>query len=146
MANGNSIQTTLFNEGGLVTSGRKALYRGFSSYEYQNTGSFKITDLELVKLDLLNHIFTRRGERVNEPTFGTSIPDMPFEPITEELLDELRDELETVFDYDPRVELLQLDLVTDVDGNSITAQVALLFVEFQVTDVLNIRIDLEGTQ
>ena len=57
----------------------KGLYRGYSSYEYQNKKTFSVTDVELVKLDLLNHIFTRKGDRVMMPNFGTRIPDLAFE-------------------------------------------------------------------
>ncbi|KKL88778.1 hypothetical protein LCGC14_1921310 [marine sediment metagenome] len=118
------------------------LYKGFSSFEFQSKGTFRLNDIELVKLDLLNHIFTRRGERVMEPDFGTSIPDLPFEPLTDELVEIVEDELTIVFEFDPRVELLDLRVVPEEDQNALTASALLRFIEFQVTDTLNIRIDL----
>lgn len=121
-----------------------ALYKGFSSFEFQSKGTFRLNDIELVKLDLLNHIFTRRGERIMEPDFGTSIPDLPFEPLTDELVELVEDELTEVFEFDPRVELLDLRVVPAEDQNALTAATLLRFIEFNVTDTLNIRIDLEG--
>lgn len=77
-----------------------------------------------------------------EPDFGTSIPDLPFEPLTDELVEIVEDELTIVFEFDPRVELLDLRVVPEEDQNALTASALLRFIEFQVTDTLNIRIDL----
>ncbi len=122
---------------------RTNLYRGFSSFEYEANGTFKVTDVELVKLDLLNHIFTRKGERVRLPTFGTIIPDLVFEPLDEETIDILESELRVVFNYDPRVELLDLAIVTGSDGATVTASALLRFVELDLTDQMNLNIQFE---
>lgn len=122
------------------------LYRGFSSYEYEQNKTFKINDLELVKLDLLNHIFTRKGERVMMPTFGTRIPDLPFEPLDDITLDILRNDLLEVFNFDPRVSLLDLAITPNIDANTITAQARLLYVELDLVDDLNLNIVFEGEQ
>jgi len=117
------------------------LYRGYSSFEFEQTGSFKINDVELIKLDLLNHIFTRRGERVMMPRFGTSIPDLVFEPLDEETLETLESELRLVMDYDPRVELIELDIIENADGNSITAGIRIRCVELDVVELMNLNIE-----
>ena len=122
----------------------KGLYRGFSSYEYQRTKSFKINDIELVKLDLLNHIFTRRGERVMMPRFGTRIPDLAFEPLDEITLIILEEDLRQVVSFDPRVELLQMQVVPDYDGNSVTVSIRLRYVELNMIDTMDINIQFEG--
>jgi len=122
---------------------QNGLYRGFSSFEFENTGSFKINDIELIKLDLLNHIFTRRGERVMMPTFGTIIPDLVFEPLDEETLDQLESELRLVFDYDPRVELLDLVVTPNIDSNAVTAAARLLCIELDTVELMNLNIEFE---
>ena len=61
-------------------------YKGFSTKQYQHDKNFVMTDMELVKEDLVNHIFTRKGERVRMAQFGTAIPDLVFEPLTEEVV------------------------------------------------------------
>ena len=122
---------------------KKGLYKGFSSFEFENTGSFKINDIELIKLDLLNHIFTRRGERVMMPTFGTTIPDLVFEPLDEETIDQLESELRLVFDYDPRVELLDLIVTPDIDSNAVTAAARILCIELDTVELMNLNIEFE---
>ena len=123
---------------------RVGLYRGYSSHEFDRTKSFKLDDFELVKMDLLNHIFTRRGERVMMPDWGTQIPDLVFEPLDNEMLDTLHDELAFVFDYDPRVETLQLVVTPDFDNSSVFVTARLFYVEFKVDDTLELRIEFEG--
>jgi len=120
------------------------LYKGYSSFEYEKNKTFSLTDLELVKMDLLNHIFTRRGERVMMPTFGTRIPDLAFEPLDEITIGILREDLETVINFDPRVELLQLEIVPDEDRNTVVASARLLYIELNLIDNLNLNIIFEG--
>jgi phage baseplate assembly protein W len=123
----------------------KGLYRGYSSYEYQAKKTFSITDIELVKLDLLNHIFTRRGSRVMMPTFGTRIPDLVFEPLDAITLDVLEEDLRAVFAFDPRVRLLELVIAPEYDSNAVTASAKLLYIELNLTGNLDINIVFEGS-
>lgn len=124
----------------------KGLYKGFSSYEYQRTKNFKLTDIELVKLDLLNHIYTRRGERIMMPSFGTRIPDLTFEPLDDITLDILEEDLIAVFKFDPRVELLELNIQPDYDNNAVTAAARLRYVELNMEDVLTLNLIFEGVE
>jgi phage baseplate assembly protein W len=103
-------------------------------------GTFQVRDVELVKLDLLNHIFTRRGERVRMPRFGTIIPDLAFEPLDEDTLDALQSELREVFDFDPRVELISLSVDPNPDGHTVTARCLLRYIELDLTDQMNLNI------
>ena len=58
-------------------------FKGFSSRaERQN---FKIYDFECAKQDLINRLSIRKGERVENPEFGTIIYDAIFEPFTDTL-------------------------------------------------------------
>lgn len=123
---------------------KKGLYRGYSSHEYVAKKTFSIIDVELVKLDLLNHIFTRRGDRVMMPTFGTRIPDLAFEPLDEFTLEILEEDLRAVFDFDPRVQLIELSIIPDYDNNAVTAAAKLLYIELNLTGNLDINITFEG--
>lgn len=122
------------------------VYKGYSSFEFLQTKSFRLNDIELVKLDLLNHIFTRRSERVMMPTFGTIIPDLVFEPLDEETVDILDDELNLVFDYDPRVELVDLSIDADYDNSTVTVGALLRYIELNTTELFDFNIEFEGTQ
>ena len=123
----------------------RGLYRGYSSYEYQTKKTFSVTDVELVKLDLLNHIFTRKGERVMMPNFGTRIPDLAFEPMDNYTLSILEEDLRTVFAFDPRVELMSLNIIPIPDSNTVIASAKLLYVELNMHGNLDINITFEGS-
>lgn len=115
-------------------------YRAFSSRDWGKTRKFSLTDIELVKRDLLNHIFTVKGERVMMPDFGTRIPILAFEPNDEQTLAIVEADLREVFNYDPRVKIISLSVVSLPDNNTILALADLLYVEFNVTDVLKIEV------
>lgn len=117
-------------------------YIGFSTAAFEETGSFQITDIDVIRTDILNHIFTSLGERVNQPEFGTLIPDLPFEFIDDELLDTIKEELRRVFDYDPRVELRRIQLVPDYDSNTVTVYTDVNYIELNVDGNLNFNIEL----
>lgn len=122
----------------------KRLYKGFMSNKFDVQKTFSSYDIELVKVDLLNHIYTRRGERVMMPRFGTEIPEMVFEPLTPELVDLIKDQVAMVVEYDPRVELLNLDATADYDRHTVTVSALLLYVELNVTDNLEFNIEFEA--
>ena len=124
---------------------KKDLYKGYSSHEYYPRNTFSIKDVELVKLDLLNHIFTRRGERVMMPGFGTRIPDLPFEPLDDITLGILEEDLRMVFAFDPRVRLLELVINPSYDTNSISAAARLLYIELNMVDTLDLNITFENS-
>jgi phage baseplate assembly protein W len=119
-------------------------YIGYSSYEFQKNKSFVLTDVQLVELDLLNHIYTRRGSRVMMPTFGTLIPDLVFEPLDETTLGIVENELTSVFLFEPRVRMLSLDVRPDYDNHTITATAILQYLELDVTQPFTLNIQFEA--
>jgi len=123
---------------------RSNIYRGYSSFEFQKNKSFRLTDISLVKMDILNHIFTRKGERVMLPNFGTIIPDLVFEPLDEETLDVLQDELEAVIEYDPRLELISLVVDPQYDQNAVTVAIKVFYIELNMDEVIELRLEFEG--
>ena len=118
-------------------------YLGFSTNDWAKRRTFSLTDLELVKRDLLNHIYTIKGERVMMPNFGTRIPMLTIEPNDEETRKIVEDDLNEVFSYDPRVQLISLNVMTLPDNNAIIALADLFYVEFNVRDVLRIEVAAE---
>lgn len=121
-----------------------ATYHGFSSENFIKNKTFGIADLETVKQDLMNHIYTPLGDRVMMPNFGTRIPFMVFEPNDETSRAIIEEDLRTVFEYDPRVNLLALEVVTLSDLNTIVAFADLFYIEFNVQDMLHIEIKMAG--
>ena len=119
----------------------QGLYRGYSSFEFQARKTFKLRDIELVKMDLLNHIFTKRGERVMMPNFGTSIPELVFEPLTPELVDLVTEEVAFVINYDPRVELISINADPDFDRSYIGVSAETLYIELNLVDNFELNIE-----
>ena len=119
---------------------KRALYRGFSTFDWRNRQSFSLTNIELVKRDILTHIFTEKGERVMMPNFGTRIPALAFEPNDEITRKIVSDDLNEVFAYDPRVKLISLKLISLPANNALVALADLLYLEFDIQDVLKIEV------
>lgn len=78
-----------------------ALYNGFSTQG--NRKKFRLTDFELVKRDLQNHFAIRKGEKLMDPDFGTTIWDMLFEPLNEDTRNLIVQEIKRIIAYDPRI-------------------------------------------
>lgn len=114
-----------------------ARYIGFSTARAKD--GFRLTDQELINQDLLNHIYTLKGERVMMPGFGTRIPLMAFEPLDQRTLDAVEEDLREVVNYDPRVELLDLAVLALPDNNAIIALLDLRYVELNQTDTLRLE-------
>lgn len=107
---------------------RKNLYRGFSTVGSFGR-SFRLTDIELVKRDLLNHIYTTPGERIRHPSFGTLIPSITFEAADRVTLDLIESELRRVAAADPRVELQAISVSALPNSNMIVAIMDLKYIE-----------------
>ena len=123
-----------------------SLYRGFSTSKYLTTKhSFMLSDLSLVKRDLLNHIYTRVGERVMMPNFGTTIPDLIFEPLDDETVAAVKQQLTNVFNYDPRVNLVELNVFAVPQLNGIMASAVLQYIELNMVDRLDLHIEFSTT-
>jgi len=84
-------------------------YKGFSTVG--RNFKFRLTDFELVKQDFINHLQIGKGEKLMNANFGTSIWDMLFENITEDLRIELTNEITRVAEYDPRIKLTNINVV-----------------------------------
>ena len=115
-----------------------ALYKGFSTLggEFVST---KLVDRDLIKRDLLNHFAIRKGEKVGNPSFGSGVLNLVFEPLTEEVKTLLLEEIQTVITNDPRVALQEL--MVDEYESGIQAQVSLLYVQDNQVETMIINFD-----
>jgi phage baseplate assembly protein W len=118
----------------------RSVYKGFSSHNWGSRRTFALTNIDLVKRDLMNHIFTMKGERVMMPAFGTRIPVIAFEPNDETTRAIVETDLREVFEYDPRVKLIALNVMCLPDNNMILALADLYYIEFDVQDTLRIDV------
>ena len=76
-------------------------YRGFSTLVPNK--KFRLTDMELIKQDIINHFNIRKGEKLMNPNFGTIIWNVLHEPLTEELKSVITEDIKAIAKYDPRV-------------------------------------------
>lgn len=122
----------------------KVFYKGFSTANWAQRKTFQLSGIELVKQDILNHIYTETGSRVMLPGFGTRIPSLAFEPADDTTVAIVREDLERVISYDPRVQKVSLNVYALPSNNAIVAVVELLFVEFNVVQELNIEVKTQS--
>lgn len=119
-------------------------YKGISFNQYQKNKDFLLKNVDIVKQDLLNYIFTRKGERVMMPTFGSRIPDLLFEPLDEQTLTIIESEVLEIVDYDPRVEPINYEIEPLYDEKAVNIRIELFYLELNFNDSLDIRLDFYG--
>ena len=120
------------------TSGKGGItFKGFSSRaEMRN---FKLYDFECAKQDMINRLSVRKGERVENPEFGTMIYDAIFEPLTEQLKDAIVEDVTANLNADPRIAAQEIILTEEQHGISIQATVT--YVPLNITEKLRFSFD-----
>ena len=94
---------------------------GFSSIG-KRTGTKVLEDKALASRDLLNHFYTRRGERLGEPSFGSILPELIFEQFDQYVIDTADEDVRTIIGLDPRWELKDYQIDTSEHAMTITVQ------------------------
>jgi phage baseplate assembly protein W len=121
--------------GGL--SNKSVTFKGFSSRADKK--NFKLYDFECAKQDLINRLSIRKGERVENPEFGTIIYDAIFEPFTEALKDAIVEDITANLNADPRISTEEI-LVTESD-KGIAIQATITYVPLNITEKLQFDFD-----
>ena len=85
------------------------LFRGHSSVGRDFTDS-KLYDIELVKQDILNHFNILKGEKLENPNFGTNIWLYLMDPLDDETRNAVIEDVEEIVAYDPRVEMDSIEV------------------------------------
>ena len=112
-------------------------YKGFSSSEI--TKNFKLYDINLVKQDLINHFYIRKGEKLENPEFGTVIWDMLFEPFTPDVKEIIAKDVEAIINYDPRFAVTEINIDSTDQGMRIQAD--LVYIPFNITERMTLNFD-----
>jgi len=120
---------------------RSKSYRGVSTTD-PNTKNFNYTDIELIKRDILNHFHIRVGEKLENPNFGTIIWDLLYEPFTPDVEQAIIANVTEIANADPRVTLT--DVQVDSFESGIQIQLTLLFLEYNISEVLQYEFDLNN--
>lgn len=112
-------------------------YKGFSSKESSN--NYKLYDIDLVKQDLINHFYIRKGEKLENPEFGTVIWDMLFEQFTEDVKNIIAKDVEDIINYDPRITVNEVQIDTTDQGIRIEADI--VYIPFNINERMTFNFD-----
>lgn len=121
----------------ISTPGSKT-YKGFSTIS-GDSKSFALYDLALIKQDIINHFYIRQGERLENPTFGTIIWDVIFEPLTEDMKQMIIKNVEEIINYDPRVQAQ--DVIVTSYESGLQIECVLTYLPYNIQEAINLRFD-----
>ena len=113
----------------------RGTYKGFSTVA--GVKSNQLYDIDLIKQDLTNHFYTRKGERVMNPNFGSIVWDMLYEPLDAANKDEIVEDCKVIIAKDPRVELQDLNVMEYESGLRINIGINILPYNKTATMLLN---------
>lgn len=119
------------DKGGIFT------YKGFNSRE--SSKNYKSYDIDLVKQDLINHFYIRKGEKLENPEFGTIIWDMLFEQFTEDVKEMIAKDVETIINYDPRI--VVNEVLIDSTDIGIRIQADVTYIPFNINERMTFDFD-----
>jgi len=100
---------------------------------------YRLTDAELVIQDLVNALNIRRGEKVGQPSYGTTLWDFVFEPNTPDVTQKLENELQRVVSQDPRLNVNRIQAYPREGG--ILVELELAVTPFNNAGDLNLFFD-----
>ena len=101
------------------------LFKGYSS----RTDVRKPQDINLAKQDLINHFNTKKGERIMDPTFGSLVWSLLFEPYNEVTENAVKEDCINIVSQDPRWQLNKVDTYSNQNAISVK-----LFLTYNPTD------------
>jgi|TARA_A100001391_G_scaffold151558_2_gene109289 phage baseplate assembly protein W len=116
-------------------------FKGFSS-RAENT-NYKLYDFALIRQDLINRLSVRKGERIENPEFGTIIYDVIFEPLTEQLKQAIADDVTANLNADPRLETEDIRVTEFEQGIAVEATIR--YVPYNVVEKLTFSFDENAT-
>jgi phage baseplate assembly protein W len=125
------------NKASVGEQGGSFRYKGFNSSNTKK--NYKLYDIDLVKQDLINHFYIRKGEKLENPNFGTIIWDMLFEQFTEQVKTMIAKDVEDIINYDPRIVVNQV--LIDSTDQGIRIQADITYIPFNVNERMTFDFD-----
>jgi phage baseplate assembly protein W len=112
-------------------------YRGISTVA--NTKNFNLYDIPLIKQDIINHFHIRQGEKLENPSFGTIIWDVLFEPLTDNLKEAIIYNVTEIINYDPRVRVDSV--MVDTYESGIQIECRLTYLTYSISETMRLKFD-----
>lgn len=113
-------------------------YRGFSTVDGSSRNPV-LYDLALIKQDLINHFHIRKGEKLENPEFGTIIWEMLFEPLTEQVKQMIVNDVTEIVNSDPRTRAVEI-VVTQKD-QALQIEITLIYLPYNIQENLQFSFD-----
>lgn len=113
-------------------------YKGFSTVN-ENTKSVALYDLELIKQDLINNFHIRKGEKLENPEFGTIVWDMLFEPLTAQVRELIVNDVTSIVNSDPRTKMIKT-IVTQVE-QGLQIEMTMVYVPYNIQETMQFTFD-----
>lgn len=109
------------------------IFKGFNTID-NNKAPFNLTDEDLIKRDLLNHFYTKRGERFMRPNFGSIIHDIIMNPLDGMTVSDIKEDVERIIESDSRVNLDDIRVL--VEDQTVRCEVDITFNILKSSDTL----------
>lgn len=77
---------------------------------------YSLTDQQLVIRDLLNALSIKQGDKVGQPTYGTTLWSYVFEPNIDDVRDRIETEVRRMIALDPRIVLNSVGVYSQENG------------------------------
>jgi len=122
---------------------RKPYFVGFNTVDQPNP-PYSLTNVDIVKRDILNQFATPLGARVMLPGFGTNIYNYLFDPFDEYTKNAIIEDAVRVVGDDSRVELVSVDVYQEEQALNVI--MVLLFKPESVTDNLFVTFSLKDRE
>lgn len=102
-----------------------------------------LTDLELAKQDLKNHFNIRKGEKWTNPEFGSNLPLYVFQPLDDQTLYLIEQDVSEVVTFDPRFDLIDKNVTVVHDAGEVTVSIKLMYLPTTTATDLILKFDDE---
>ena len=109
----------------------------------QKISTKELQGLELAKQDLSNHFGIRKGEKWTNPEFGSNLPYYVFQPLDQNTIDLIEEDVVDVVSYDPRFELQTRTVRVDQDAQAVTVRIQLMYLPTTTPTDLVVKFDKE---
>ena len=103
------------------------------------------TTKDTVKSNLLNFILTGKRERVFNPSFGSGVRDLLFQPITDDIIDQVDNLIRGgVENYFPTVDIQDLEVTLKPDDLRIEIYLSYTIINTNIEDEIQINLSNGG--
>lgn len=110
-------------------------YVGFSTVN-RDFDSSTLYNYELARTDLLNNLYIKKGEKLENPDYGTVVWNLLFEPFTSQISKVIEEDMIEMVENDPRWHLETLQIEQEEHGLNITLEIQ--YVPYNISEKMSL--------